>query len=138
MPKDKWLKFNWCCQIVFSGLVFASFLGAAVAAQSERMPLLMPDDFSDLHLVAWRVEPGTPDPDNPPLVRWESPRLCRGGSKSLTDPAVFGWEIRNDADSRPRLPPALSARASDGIWSNIPNLEARRMLRKLGNRAATS
>jgi hypothetical protein len=24
------------------------------------------------------------------LVRWETPRLCRGGSKSLTAPAVRG------------------------------------------------
>ena len=30
-----------------------------------RMPLLMPDDFSELHLVGWRVERGTQDLQRP-------------------------------------------------------------------------
>ena len=34
------------------------------------------------------------------LVRWETPRLCRGGSQSLTDPAVHYWEIDHDTHSR--------------------------------------
>lgn len=44
--------------------------GTALPPPSEqrlRMPLLMPDDFSLLHLVAWRVEYATPDPENPLL-----------------------------------------------------------------------
>ena len=37
--------------------------GALVDMQPiARMPLLMPDDFSEMNLVAWRVERGTPDP----------------------------------------------------------------------------
>ena len=94
MTKEKWLKFNWGRQIVFSGLVFASFLGAAIAAQSDRMPLLMPDDFSDLHLVAWRVEPGTPDPDNPLLegdMPWDSGGVGIHGSV-FKDPLDGKWK----------------------------------------------
>jgi hypothetical protein len=60
--------------------MFASFLGTLALAQSgtasgpqaDRMPLLMPDDFSALHLLAWRVEPGTLDPSNP-LIEGEMP-----------------------------------------------------------------
>ena len=37
-----------------------------------RMPLLMPDDFSDLHLCAWRVEPGRQDENNP-LIEGDKP-----------------------------------------------------------------
>ena len=40
---------------------------------SVRMPLMMPDDFSDLHLVAWRVERGTLDEENNPLIEGETP-----------------------------------------------------------------
>ncbi|TMD02230.1 MAG: hypothetical protein E6J01_18075 [Chloroflexi bacterium] len=36
------------------------------------MPLLMPDDFSELNLVAWRVELGTADPSNP-LIEGDQP-----------------------------------------------------------------
>ena len=39
---------------------------------TPRMPLLMPDDFSELHLTSWRVENGTPDPQNP-LLEGDSP-----------------------------------------------------------------
>jgi hypothetical protein len=36
------------------------------------MPLLLPDNFSELNLVGWRVEPGAPDPENP-LIEGEMP-----------------------------------------------------------------
>lgn len=39
---------------------------------SERMPLMMPDDFSNLELTAWRVERGEPDSNNP-LIEGEMP-----------------------------------------------------------------
>jgi hypothetical protein len=71
--------------------------GSAVAPQSEqsiRMPLLMPDDFSVLHLVAWRVEYGTQDPQNPLLegdMPWDS-----GGvgihSSVFKDPRNGKWK----------------------------------------------
>ena len=37
------------------------------------------------------------------LVRRETPRLCRGGSQSLTDTAVRGWRAYHDANCRMRL-----------------------------------
>jgi hypothetical protein len=63
------------------------------AQQARRMPLVMPDDFSDLHLVAWRVEPGRPDPDNP-LIEGEMP-WDRGGvgihGSVFKDPIAGCW-----------------------------------------------
>jgi hypothetical protein len=41
------------------------------------MPLLMPDDFTHVEVVAWRVEPAVADPDNP-LLEGEMP-WDRGG-----------------------------------------------------------
>ena len=57
------------------------------------MPLLMPDDFSVLHLVAWRVEYGTADPANPLLegdVPWDSGGVGIHGSV-FRDPATNKW-----------------------------------------------
>jgi hypothetical protein len=45
-----------------------------------------------------RVTPLTPE--SYPLVRWETPRLCRGGRRSLTGPEV-GFTIRAIALCRP-------------------------------------
>lgn len=42
------------------------------SATIKRMPLLMPDDFSELNLCAWRVERGTQDPNNP-LIEGDQP-----------------------------------------------------------------
>jgi hypothetical protein len=45
------------------------------ATMHTRMPLLMPDDFSDLHLCGWRIEPGEVGPENPLLegiLPWNS------------------------------------------------------------------
>jgi len=71
--------------------------GTASAPQSQqsvRMPLLMPDDFSFLHLVAWRVEYGTEDAENPLLegvLPWDS-----GGigihSSIFKDPLTGRWK----------------------------------------------
>src|ERR1700722_12826088 len=71
--------------------------GTAITSQSDqsvRMPLLMPDDFSFLHLVAWRVEYGTPDAENPLLegvLPWDS-----GGvgihSSIFKDPLTERWK----------------------------------------------
>jgi hypothetical protein len=67
-------------QRLFTGLFLTFALATGAWSQSGtvgtpqpgRMPLLMPDDFSELHLVAWRVEPATLDPDNP-LIEGEMP-----------------------------------------------------------------
>jgi hypothetical protein len=57
------------------------------------MPLLLPDAFTDLHLTAWRVEPGTPDANNP-LIEGEMP-WDRGGvgihGSVFKDPISRRW-----------------------------------------------
>ncbi|MBI3922192.1 MAG: hypothetical protein HY318_12295 [Armatimonadetes bacterium] len=64
------------------------------ASTPSRMPLMMPDDFSDLNLVAWRVEQGELDPENP-LIEGEMP-WDRGGvgvhSSVLQDPINGKWK----------------------------------------------
>jgi hypothetical protein len=97
--------------LVFGGLILLSCLrvtvlaqsstasepGTAIAPQSEqsvRMPLLMPDDFSLLHLVAWRVEYGTQDPENPLLegdMPWDSGGVGVHGS-IFKDPLNGKWK----------------------------------------------
>lgn len=66
---------------------------ATSAAETGRLPLLMPDDFSDMHLVAWRVEPGVPD--SQPLIEGEMP-WDRGGvgihGSVLYDPLARHWK----------------------------------------------
>ena len=59
-----------------------------------RMPVLMPDDFSDLHLVGWRVERGTQDPNNPLIegdMPWDSGGVGTHGSV-LRDPIDSLWK----------------------------------------------
>jgi len=65
------------------------------SSDAVRMPLLMPDDFSELHLVGWRVEPGQPDPDNP-LIEGEMP-WDRGGV------GIHGSVFRDPLDGPFRL-----------------------------------
>ena len=63
-------------------------------ATTVRMPLLMPDDFSDMHLVAWRVERGTPDPANPLLegdTAWDGGGVGIHGSV-FKDPIDSLWK----------------------------------------------
>ena len=111
MKKDRWFKVCRGLNLVFGGLILSSYFGVVVLAQSStlpgpgtaiapqseqsvRMPLLMPDDFSVLHLVAWRVEYGTQDPENPLLegsMPWNS-----GGvgihSSVFKDPLNGKWK----------------------------------------------
>lgn len=62
--------------------------------KTARMPLLMPDDFSSLHLCGWRVEEGRNDPNNP-LIEGEMP-WERGGvgihGTVLQDPLDGLWK----------------------------------------------
>ncbi len=61
---------------------------------AARMPLMMPDDFSDLNLTAWRVERGEMDPQNP-LIEGEMP-WDRGGvgchGSVIVDPLTGTWK----------------------------------------------
>lgn len=73
---------------------FGEYRASSPTTEPRRMPLLMPDDFSDLHLTAWRVEPGTPDVNNPLIeghMPWDS-----GGvgihSTVLIDPIDGKWK----------------------------------------------
>ncbi|HUY93081.1 MAG TPA: hypothetical protein VMV10_30405 [Pirellulales bacterium] len=58
----------------------------------SRMPLLMPDDFSELKLVAWRVERGELDPQNP-LIEGEMPWDAGGAG-------IHGSVFKDPLDSR--------------------------------------
>lgn len=62
---------------VLAGALAIGLLVCPAAADSARMPLMMPDDFSELLAVAWRVEPALPDTHNP-LLEGEMP-WDRGG-----------------------------------------------------------
>ena len=69
--------------------------GLLPASESPaRMPLMMPDDFAELRLCGWRVEPGTPDPHNP-LIEGEMP-WDRGGvgihGSVFKDPLEGRWK----------------------------------------------
>ncbi len=64
------------------------------SAAPARMPLLMPDDFESLQLVAWRVEQGVPDPANPllePAMPWDSGGIMAHGTV-LRDPIDGLWK----------------------------------------------
>ncbi|MGH2644275.1 MAG: hypothetical protein ACRDE2_10020, partial [Chitinophagaceae bacterium] len=61
---------------------------------SDRFPLLMPDDFDSLFLVAWRQELGVPDPRNPlltPAMPWDSGGIMAHGTV-LHDPIDGLWK----------------------------------------------
>ncbi len=77
-------------------ILLAAVAGSSAAAggAGARMPLLMPDDFAELRLCGWRVEPGTPDPQNP-LIEGEMP-WDRGGvgihGSVFKDPLTGRWK----------------------------------------------
>jgi len=76
--------------------LLAGLAGSPVLAgdASPRMRLLMPDDFAELRLCGWRVEPATPDPQNP-LIEGEMP-WDRGGvgihGSVFQDPIDNRWK----------------------------------------------
>lgn len=94
-------------------LGFCSVMSAAVA--TARSPLLMPDDFGEMHLVDWRVEPGTPDPQNP-LIEGELP-WDQGGvgihGSVFKDPIDKLWKaylVCTPAEEFPELQPENSGK----------------------------
>jgi hypothetical protein len=78
----------------FSPLVQAQAPGlmGADTPTPSRMPLLMPDDFSEMKLVAWRVERGQLDPQNP-LIEGEMPWDAGGVG-------IHGSVFKDPIDSR--------------------------------------
>lgn len=82
-----------------------AILPLGAAAGSSRLPLLMPDDFEALQLVAWRVEVGVPDPHNPllePAMPWDSGGVMAHGTV-LHDP-IDGlwkaWQVSTPGEAR--------------------------------------
>ena len=66
----------------------------AATAEFAPLPFLMPDDFEDLHMVAWRVEQGQPDPHNPlvePKMPWDLGNVMGHGTV-LHDPIDGRWK----------------------------------------------
>lgn len=66
----------------------------AELAAGTGLPFLMPEDFDHLDLVAWRVEPGRPDPKNPllePGTPWDGGTVMSQGTV-LRDPIDGLWK----------------------------------------------
>ncbi|MCW5548214.1 MAG: hypothetical protein KIT44_04550 [Opitutaceae bacterium] len=89
---------------LLAGMLLAVFpIGVAVGA--ARLPLLMPDDFESLNLVAWRVEEGVPDPANPllePEMPWDSGGIMAHGTV-LHDPMDGlwkAWQVSTPGEAR--------------------------------------
>lgn len=87
-------------------IILTVFLGDILYAQPQRkskipnsgseenMPLLMPDNFDSLLLVAWRQEEGEPDVNNPllePAMPWDAGGVMAHGTV-LLDPIDGLWK----------------------------------------------
>ena len=86
--------------------------------ESPRMPLLMPDCFSDLHLCAWRVEVARQDPNNP-LLEGERP-WDRGGV------GIHGTVLKDPIDGLFKAwivgtPPEETDEGWPNGWTSIAN-----------------
>jgi len=84
-----------------------------VKAGAPVLPFLMADDFDDLHLVAWRVEQGHPDPNNPllePKVPWDEGGVFSHGTV-LRDPIDGIWKAW-------QVSTPISKRRGPGTWNH--------------------
>lgn len=86
-----------------SGFMLLSLTSVAEVRQS-RMPLLMPDDFESLQLVAWRVEQGVPDSNNPllePAMPWDAGGVMAHGTvlRDPIDGLWKAWQVSTPAES---------------------------------------
>ena len=103
-PNSKRLRgLSYCVALVFAATVQT----ATGAPAAVRMPLLMPDDFESLHLVAWRVEEGVPDPQNPllePAMPWDSGGVMAHGTvlRDPIDGLWKAWQVSTPAEAAPR------------------------------------
>ncbi len=101
---------------IVAAAVVSLLTAPATAADEPRLPLLMPDDFSELNLVAWRVELGTPDENNP-LIEGEMP-WDRGGvgihGSVFKDPLANVWRaylVSTPAEEFPERQPENQGKA---------------------------
>ncbi len=77
---------------------------AGATARGDRMPLLMPDDFESLQLVAWRVEEGEPDSHNPllePAMPWDAGGVMAHGTvlRDPIDGLWKAWQVSTPAET---------------------------------------
>jgi len=97
----------WCCvAFVFTGAAISATGQTAIGIPAtNRMPLLMPDNFESLILVSWRVEEGLPDPHNPllePAMPWDSGGVMAHGTVLLDplDGLWKAWQVSTPAEER--------------------------------------
>ena len=92
-----------------SSLIRLALFGLAIVAgppadwsqvihAAEPLPFLMAEDFSDMELVAWRIEQGRPDPANPllePELPWDAGGVFSHGTvlKDPIDGRFKAWQI---------------------------------------------
>src|SRR3990172_8995948 len=100
-------------QRMIVGLVWLLLISSVRAGGSQPpdgpsrapLPFLMPGDFEDLDLCAWRVEPGRLDPHNPlvePAMPWDAGGVLAHGTV-LRDPLDGLWKAWQIS-----IPPARS------------------------------
>lgn len=85
---------TWRCPFFLLAGALLALLPLRGPAGAPRLPLLMPDDFELLQLVAWRVEQGVPDPANPllePAMPWDAGGIMAHGTV-LRDPIDGLWK----------------------------------------------
>jgi len=83
------------------------------SSDDRRLPLLMASDFEDLNLVAWRVEQGHPDPNNPllePAMPWDEGGVFSHGTV-LRDPIDGLWKAW-------QMSTPLSKPKGPGTWAH--------------------
>ena len=91
------------------GLVTVAAPGVGrLATAAEPLPFLMASDFSDLELVAWRIEQGRQDKANPllePEMPWDAGGVFSHGTvlKDPIDGRFKAWQISTPL-SRPLGP----------------------------------
>ncbi len=106
-------------------------------AALKALPFLMPEDFDDLDFMAWRVEPGRPDPHNPllePAMPWDSGSVFAHGTL-LRDPIDNLWKAWNVSIPAP-MPDHYDSRwfqalltyleSEDGVRWRRPSLSLRK------------
>ena len=94
-------------------------------SSSDRMPLLMPDDFEELNLAAWRVEEGRPDAANPliePNTPWDAGGVMSHGTV-LRDPIDGLWKVWQISTSAKTV--ADVAKSSDEFLRRLTYLESK-------------
>src|SRR5262249_3863825 len=100
-----------------------------VANAGEQFSLLLAEDFVEKHNIAWRVEPGTKGPANPPLepgLPWETAGVFSHGTV-LHDPGDGLWKAWYVSVPEHNLSPSAERRLSyaesqDGVHWVRPEL----------------